>query len=128
MAKKYKIQNNYGKSIGFTPNTGYLMQYASMTFSTTSGTFSIAPEADFTYYEQVLPLTGNLNVSINATNSTVYSEITILFQGGSATYSVGIYGDGSSNQLTSVSPNKYAIYKGTYNGYKFIGNTNNNTL
>lgn len=119
--------NNYGLRTGLGANTGQCVEYSYATSSVTVGTFSIVPNADRAYYLLPVAMTGTVSLSVNATYSTICQDLKVMFTGNATTtYSVTFAGDVSANSTSlSVSPGKYAIYMGTFNGTKYIGNIHN---
>lgn len=106
----------------YQDNTGITIDQGYFGVTATSGTVSIVPTTQFTYVNLSNALTGNISLSINATYSLICDKIEVLLTGGASPYVVTYAGDITSTGTTfSATANKYAIYKGTFNGTKFIG-------
>ena len=67
---------------------------------------------DFTYLNQTSP-TGDININIDASNSEICDELTIMFNSAINGYNITYYGDISNSSNSSVSVGTYSIYTAT---------------
>ena len=117
-----RIQSNLGIRTGFKDNSGVSISQEYFGVTATSGTVSITPNADFTYVNLTNALTGNVAISINGTYSNICDELTVYMTGGASAYVITY--DSAISALTgtfSATANKSIVYKGSFNGSKYIG-------
>jgi hypothetical protein len=118
-------------------NSGRNIQRTYATYSISTGTQSVAPNADLCVYNFVNPLTGPLTINVTATYSyqsgatgsttnigwtpRICDEIVLMFNGGATTYSI-TYGSNIKGAATtlSIGTNLPAIVKGVFNGTEYI--------
>lgn len=128
----YRYNSGLGLRTGFTDNQGYnisitpIVATSGAGTSSMTGTFSVnTGNTTYNWANLAAPLVGIANIVINATASQIFDQLTIMVQGGVATQSVVLSGDvKSATSLTStLSPSKFLLIDGMFNGQYFIVNT-----
>lgn len=120
----------------FVPdNTGRTITSAYATYSLTTGTLTVVPNAQYNYYQLPNATTGNITINVTATYSTmditgnnatvaygpqICDQIFFLLNGGGShvvTYGSNITGTTGTFSLVN---NKPTVIRGLFNGDKFI--------
>ncbi len=87
----------------FSPdNTGRNIDQFYQTSTMSNGTFYKVAFNQFNVYNLITAPTGSITININATNSQICDEMSILIAAAAATYSLSYGGDIVSNQYQTV--------------------------